>query len=465
MIKVDWKLAGGFSALLLLIVAIGAIGMIQIQSLSKTVDALGRRYFPMQKAALEMRVNNSLYAMGIRNYIFWRSAKYLEAARTAANKEAINSAVAAFDVQLKNYSEFAHALYQDTPSVISLTDQEQWIGNIQGSQQELRSIGDRILELVDQIDSAEITKKRELEDAVNKLLMAFESKLYIIDGFIDGNVQKATLEAVRAQLVEAEAARKRAITYLVWSLVLGLGIGSETAFLVYRDRRREREHREKLVREMIRIEEEERKSLSLQVHDQMGQDLSGLRIYLDLINKHLPDTDDDAKKSIQEGKKILSGLIEKSHNIAEMLRPPALEEIGLVDTIESLILHYRQLSGIHILYEKPDQVIKLPGEYSLLLYRVAQEGLTNILNHAQAQYVEVRLEMDRAKVHLLLQDDGVGFAYEDFVRQPHRRLDDRLKMGLVGLRERVEILGGSMEVKSAPNRGTQLCVELPAKKA
>ena len=83
----DWKLAGGFSALLFLIVAIGLVGISRIESLGKTVDDLGGRYFPMQQAALEMRVSNSLYAMSIRNYVFWRSARYLEAARSEIQRE------------------------------------------------------------------------------------------------------------------------------------------------------------------------------------------------------------------------------------------------------------------------------------------------------------------------------------------------------------------------------------------
>ncbi len=460
----DWRLAGGFVALLFLIVAIGLIGILQIQSLGKAVDALGRRYFPMQKAALEMRVSNSLYAMSIRNYIFWKSAKYLEAARGATNKEAIESAVSAFDRQLTTYSSFAKAVYSDMKNS-SFAEQEKWVAQISSLQEELRAIGERIITLVDEMDQADLSKRSELEDNVNKLLMVFESKLYVIDRFIDGNIQKANLEAVRVQLYETDDARKKALTSLMWSLVLALAVGGETALIVYRNRRKERQRREELVREMIRIEEEERKHLSLQVHDQMGQDLSGLRIFLDVINNNTPDASSEVRESIEEGKKVLKGLVQKSHNIAELLRPPALEELGLVETVESLIFQIKNMSKIHIIFLKPQEEIALPGEYSLLLYRVAQEGLTNIINHAQAKNVEVILEAKEKTVQLAISDDGVGFAYEDVSELPHRRREDRLKLGLLGLRERVEILGGFMEISTQPGKGTRLFVQLPAKRA
>jgi len=447
---VDWKLAGGFTALLFLIVAIGLIGILQIQSLSKTVDELGRRYFPIQNAALEMRINNSLYAMGIRNYIFWRSAKYLEAARNAANQEAINSALRAFDRSLEAYSSFTQS-----------TEQKQWVGEIKALQQELCAIGKRIINLVDRIEDSSSSKRGELEGAVNKLLMTFENKLYRIDDFLDVTVQKANLVAVKIQLLEAERARKRAIILLSWSAIFCLGIGAETAWFVYRNRRRERERREELVRRMIKIEEEERENLSLQVHDQMGQDLSGLRIYLDVIDRKLPNEVEEAKKDIEQGKSILSDLLEKSHNIAELLRPPALDEVGLVNTINSLIFQYRQMSGINITYQKPKREPRLSGEYSLLLYRVAQEGLTNVVKHAYAKNVRVELELKNRVVQLSIRDDGRGFDYVNLLQRPFRRRTDRLKLGFLGLKERVELLGGSMHIKTAPGRGTRLTVQLP----
>ena len=449
---VDWRLAGGFSALLFLMVAIGGIGIFQIQFLSKSVDDLGKYYFPLQKAALEMRIDNSLYAMGIRNYIFWRSARYLEAAKDAANQEAINAARIGFQRQLASYSSFARTARQ-----------RQWIERVRVLEQELYGIGKNIIDSVNRLENTGGIQRRKIEDTINKLVMVFENKLYKIDEFIDGNMQKTNLKAVEEQLRLAELAKERAIRLLIWSLILGLGLGGETAYLIYRNHKNEQERRKKLVQRMIRAEELERQNLSFQVHDQMGQDLSALMIYSDLIDKKVNPLNQEVKEDILRSKKILSGLIDKGHNIAELLRPPALEEVGLVDTIAGLIFQYKHITPIKFSSNLTTEPLNLPGEYSLILYRVAQEGLNNIAKHSQAKKVKISLEKKANAVCLTVADDGIGFNYE----QPlvHRRKEDKLKLGLLGLRERIELLGGKMTVNTAPGRGTKLIVKLPIKRS
>ena len=95
--SIDWSLLGGFSALLFLIITMGLIGILQIHSLGTTVDNLGTRFLPMQSATLEMRINNSLYAMRIRNYVFWKGSRYLEAAKAATDLGKIEEVEKEFD--------------------------------------------------------------------------------------------------------------------------------------------------------------------------------------------------------------------------------------------------------------------------------------------------------------------------------------------------------------------------------
>ncbi len=436
--------------MLFLMVAIGCIGIFQIQFLSKSVEDLGKHYFPLQKAALEMRIDNSSYARGVRNYIFWRSARYLGAVKGAANREAISTARIDFQHQLVSYTSFARTAIE-----------RQWIEQVRKLEQELYGIGEKIINSADRLENTKGPKREKIEDTINKLVMVFENKLYKIDEFIDGNIQKTNLEAVEEQLRLAELAKKRAIKLLIWSLILGLGLGGETAWVIYRNHKSGQERRKKLVQKMIRAEELERQNLSFQVHDQMGQDLSALMIYADIIDKKLTPSNKEAKKDIAQSKKILSGLIDKSHNIAELLRPPALEEVGLIDTIAGLIFQYKPISSIKFSSSLPAKPLNLPGEYSLILYRVAQEGLTNIVKHSQAKKAKISLEKKGDTVCLTVADDGIGFDY----RQPfaRRRKEDKLKLGLLGLRERTELLGGKMTVDTSPGRGTKLIVKLPVK--
>ncbi len=447
----DWKLAAGFGALLFLIVAIGAVGISQIQSLSKTVDDFGKYYFPMQKAALEMRINNSLFARGVRNYVYWHSARYLEAAREGADKQVINSAQAAFDQQLADYESFAQT-----------ESEKKWVGAIVKLQKELRDIGDNIINLTDRLDTLKDSAKRNrLEQSINSLVMTFEDKLYRIDDFIEMNLQKANLESVEEQLLMAESAKRHAVSILFWSLLAGLLVGGETAYLIYRNRKTERENRKQLVHRMIRLEEEERQNLSFQVHNQMGQDLSALKIYIDLIDKNVREKTTEAAKNISQVKDILSGLVGKSHNIAELLRPPALEGVGLIETIEDLIFQYKQMAPINFSYKKPESPLELSDEYSLILYRAVQEGLTNIVKYANAKRVKIMLEKKPDAVFLTIADDGVGFNYGTFTKPFRRREEDKLKLGLAGLRERVTLLDGELNIDTAPGKGTTLRLVLP----
>jgi signal transduction histidine kinase len=441
---VEWRLLAGFSALLFLIVAIGLIGIFQIRSLSKTVDSLGRNYLPAQESALKMRINNNLYAMGIRNYVFWKGSKYLEAARATADLGIVQRAAKEFDRQLDIYA-----------SHLWLDEQRQWVKEISASERELRAVGSGIIGLVDE---------NARQESINKSLMTFESQLYRIDDFIDKTIQEFNLNAIKDELGRADLQKSRAITFLKWSLLVGVLIGAETAWLVYRNRRRERERREQLVRRMIRLEEENRTNLSFQIHDQMGQDLSALRIYLDLADKKVPEENKEVKEKVMESRKILSGLIEKTHNISELLRPPALDEVGLIDTIAALILQYKQMTGINFVYQKPSSDIRPSSEYSLAIYRITQEALTNVARHAQAKSVRVSLELKDKTIRLTVEDDGVGFNYKDFLERSHRREYTRGGLGLLGLKERVELLGGIMDIDTSPGKGTRLNVQLPSAK-
>ena len=279
------------------------------------------------------------------------------------------------------------------------------------------------------------------------------------------------------------------------------------AFSVYRRRIRERFYRQQIFNRMINLEERERKNLSAAVHDEMGQDLSALKIYLGLISQGLlslrgtvsdsspvianpftppsagergvkqslengiaslpacgeaPRNDGaDLKAKVEECKKITSGLIDKSHNIAVLLRPPDLDEVGLLESLESLLLESRQLSGIKYIFQKPEGSLELAPEYSLLIYRIAQELLTNMVKHAKAKNVEVSIKKNASSVELFYRDDGQGFDYNQDAKKFLRRREDKFRLGLIGLKERVEVLDGLMRIDSSRGKGMSMSVILP----
>jgi signal transduction histidine kinase len=449
-ISSDWKLLGAFSASLVIVVIIGLIGIVQIKFLFTKVDILGTRYLPMQVATLELKVSNNFYAMGIRNYAFWKSSRYLEAARAAADLETVAESAEEFSRQLEVYSSHLNVIERKADTdPLWIIKHRQWIQQISSYEKELQELGSRIIDLIE---------KRSGFETINMSIMAFESALYRIDDFISETIQKDIIYSVREQFLAADNARRHAVTMLWWSLALGVLIGAETAWLVYRSLKHESKRRQNIVLEMIRIEEKERQHLSAQVHDQMSQDLSALRIYLGLIQQQVQNPTEGLKEKISQSKKILTGLVDKSHNISLLLRPPSLDEIGLVESLEALMIDYSRLSKARYKYDKPEQDITLSPEHSLYLYRFTQEALTNAAKYAKAKNVRVSLKIYKETVTLSYEDDGKGFDYENFLKYSRRRTEDRLRLGLLGLKERVELLGGSMNIDTAPGNGTRIIV-------
>jgi len=449
-ITVDWGMVAGFSGLLFLIIAVGLIGIRQIENLNRVVSYLAKTDMPMQNAVLEMKSSNSKYAMGIRSYMFWRSAKYLEAASVAQKLDLVRSASVNFDKHLAFYAVRA-----------GLSQEKEWVKVVRESETELRKIGNTIIATIDKAEGAPGDEKKALEGAINKNLMDFEGKLFGIDAYLGDPLQKSIQSAIDDQLFVAESGKRRSIVLLWWSLLVGLLLGAQTAYLIYRRSKREQEHRELLWRQVIRVEEEQRNNLSLQIHDQMGQDLSALKIYLGLLGRDLSPEMKEQKERIDKTKKILDGLMDKTHNISELLRPPELDDLGLSESIAALILQHKEMTGNNYNYERLGAGAFLSPEHSLILYRVVQEALTNIAKYSEAKNVEVSLEKNNDTVALMVSDDGKGFNYEEYVRRPGRRKDDKIKLGLQGLRERIELIGGVLRVCSKPGQGTKLEVTLP----
>ncbi len=457
------KLLLAFAFLILLTLVIGLVAISQINGLSRKIEDLGKHSLRLEGAVLEMRVSNTIYAMGIRNYVYWKSSRYLGALPMAVNINNILGAGDKFKRQLK--------IYQDSAN---MAQQKDWANQISTSFNELLALGAKIVELVD------LGQSDKSSDKVDNLLMTFENRVYKIDEFLDSSMGKANLQEVERQMFLANANKEQAVLFLRLSLMAALLSGTLIAVSVYRRRIKEHSYRQQLFNRLINMEESERKKLSTAVHDEMGQDLSALKIYLGLVAQEiasaasLPRNDsaviaspEGAKQSqdimakVEECKKIASTLIDKSHNIAFLLRPPDLDEVGLLESLETLLIETKQLTGVEYIFQKSENNFELPPEYSLLIYRIIQELLTNMAKHAKAKNVEVRLNRSINSLELFYHDNGRGFDYSLIAKRFLRRKEDKFRLGLLGLKERVEVLDGSMNIDSGLGRGTTINVVLP----
>ncbi len=207
---------------------------------------------------------------------------------------------------------------------------------------------------------------------------------------------------------------------------------------------------EQLLHHAITAQEAERKRLARELHDETGQSLTSILLRLKALQT---ETDPDVIHDRLNGLRYLTGeTLEEVRRLAMDLRPTALDDLGLVPAIRWYVQEWSKRSEIIITFNPSTVVDRLPSNHEIILYRAVQEGLTNIARHAYAQHATITLEQNANSVWLTIVDDGKGI---------HPGSSNRSGMGLEGMRERVALVGGRLQVDSTPDVGTRIVIELP----
>lgn len=199
--------------------------------------------------------------------------------------------------------------------------------------------------------------------------------------------------------------------------------------------------------------EEERTAIARELHDELSQQLTALRMDLVWLGKSLPP---DQKELILRKESMIrhvDRLLEAVRGISVQLRPGFLEELGLKGALELYAEEFQEKSGIQCLMKIENEEIEPGKEESIALFRIFQEALTNVARHARAAEVRVFLRKKKGKVELVVRDNGQGITEE--------KIDDRRSFGLIGMRERARAAGGHIVIKGWPGRGTEVRVEIP----
>lgn len=209
-----------------------------------------------------------------------------------------------------------------------------------------------------------------------------------------------------------------------------------------------------LARFLQGVRESERTSIARELHDELGQALTALRIDLGWLRKNVAHPGDaDSSKActdrIDGSRALVERTIGTMRRISEGLRPGMLDVLGLRAALEHLVQQFGERCGIDCVFHADRDEYELDSDRSIAVFRLVQEALTNISRHARASHVDIRMEEVEDELHLLIQDDGVGF-------DSHAR---RKGFGLLGMSERVNMLGGEMNVDS--RRGVRISVILP----
>jgi signal transduction histidine kinase len=219
------------------------------------------------------------------------------------------------------------------------------------------------------------------------------------------------------------------------------------------ERNRSESMRSDLIRRLMDAQEDERRRLSRELHDTMGQELTGLMLSLKAVESLIPESS-PARARLRDMRDSVERLGRAAHETSLELRPSSLDDLGLEAAIVGLVRRWSQRSGVPVdLHVIPDGLEHLSREVKTAVYRVLQEALTNVAKHAAASRVSVIVERRDGHLVAIIEDDGRGFAQNEEARR------DRL--GIVGMRERVMLVGGAIWVESSPGVGTTIRIKIP----
>jgi len=218
----------------------------------------------------------------------------------------------------------------------------------------------------------------------------------------------------------------------------------------YRELAQSRHQLEQLSSRLVDAQEEERRSISRELHDEVGQSLGALLVDLGRLSTNLPSDSSEIHERLDRMKSLAERTVGTVRDIALLLRPSMLDDLGLIAALEWQGREISRRSQMEVAVESANVSDDLPDEYKICVYRLVQEALNNAVRHSRARNARVRVAGGAHGIEISVSDDGQGF-------DPKRARG----LGILGMEERVKRLGGSLEVKSAPGQGTVVKAELP----
>ena len=210
-----------------------------------------------------------------------------------------------------------------------------------------------------------------------------------------------------------------------------------------------------LSRRLFEVQEEERKRLARDLHDDVGQALTALKIQLESIAR--PGGELAPRSRIDEIVDTVQHTLERVRHLSISLRPPQLDDLGLAAALRSHLDRQARVAGLHAHFEAEDAPQELAPDAETACFRVAQEAINNVLRHARARNLWVRLFTAGGRLAISVRDDGRGFDLD----AARARTATGASLGLVGMEERMALAGGSFELRSSPGQGTVLLATFP----
>ncbi len=214
-----------------------------------------------------------------------------------------------------------------------------------------------------------------------------------------------------------------------------------------------RERLRQLTGKVVSAQEEERRRVSRELHDEAGQSLTVLKMSLEMIETDLPQTLEQPREALAEAVGLTDKTMERIRHLAHDLRPPVLDAFSLNEALEGFCQEFSERSQLSVHY-RGMETSSVRDPLAISFYRFLQEALTNVVKHADASQAQVVLNVGEEMVELTVEDDGKGFA-------PDEEIPAGRGIGLTGVRERFEMLGGRLELESEPGEGTHVTAYAP----
>jgi signal transduction histidine kinase len=210
-----------------------------------------------------------------------------------------------------------------------------------------------------------------------------------------------------------------------------------------------------LTQRLMSVQEEERRRLARELHDEFGQTLTAAIAYLWLVDRRLPEDMEALRKPVGETRRLMSETLGAMREMSHLLRPAMLDDFGLLLSLDAHVRSFAERYDVVATFDADELPERLPPDVETALYRIAQEALTNVARHARASRVDVRIRVEEGNLLLTVVDDGVGVD----VDADHRHDG----IGLIGIRERVRALHGTVTIASA-SPGSRLSVCVPPRR-
>jgi signal transduction histidine kinase len=416
----------------------GAYGIRVLQQIRRNENQI-RQAFLLQNHALN-EIRSQLYLSGafVRDYLTEPEARRADAYRQSLAEErtAMESALALFGSQLE-------------------PDQTKYYAELSG---ELSNYW----KILDPIFKWDADQRRRKEDAfLRDEFLPRRAAFLAIAGRI-ANIDEQQLNAGnhRVDILLSEF-QDRMTMILTAALLLGVGMAAFSTWKIlglerrahsqYREVVEARQQLEQLSARLVQAQEDERRALSRELHDEVGQALSAVLVELrNLSVSSAIRSDEQSFGHVETVKSLVENSVREVRNMALLLRPSMLDDLGLIPALRWQAREVSKRTSMEVSVAAELASDDLPDEFKTCIYRVVQEALHNCSGHADATRVQIRVQQQPGRLALSIQDDGQGFD----VRQTKG-------LGLLGIEERVARLGGKCEIHSEPGSGTIVAIELP----